>query len=572
VILHKSLKNLTTQALDLIDQCNNTRAQRASAYRHYGMWIESGQARQSPGGPANYLALANMLYSHVDRLAAHLFSPSDLHFGIDFENHYPKPMLDRASVAARVLSREWDSNDIDLDFGHAVKEALYYGSSIPKLNVKKVSGDDIRIECDLVMPWNFGVINESRNGLSTQEAVCETLWISGPEVWRQIRNLPDANSLWRRIWAHSRQSGNASLPASFMHQVLSTSVIDTQGRNATRPGGIVNLGNLPTYGAMGPSVSIDLFPMYEMYVRDDDRDDDYTTIQIIEPDILITPSADYRTNLFCSHHLPYTLCQPNVQKGYFWGRSEIVDLMQLQDWLSEHLNDFRRLIELQVEKFIGFQGVDAITDEIYSQMRRPGYVSVPQGAQIQDLTPRFPPEMIPTVNLILQLMDRVSGFPPLMSGQGETGVRSQAQTDTLMKTGSPRLRDRSLLVERQCASMGDSTLAAMREKDGRFYWLNPDDDTDKFLLADLPDDYRVGVDSHSGSPIYADDHSNLIAWGVKSGILGPEDAIEDLPFPHKDRKLQRLQQRAQQKQQMIEEHPEMLEGKQGLKAVQGGKR
>jgi hypothetical protein len=120
--------------------------------------------------------------------------------------------------------------------------------------------------------------------------------------------------------------------------------------------------------------------------------------------------------------------------------------------------------------------------------------------------------------------------------------------------------------------MADACLAAMREKDGRFYWLDPEDETDKFLLADLPDDYRVSVDSHSGSPIYHDDHANLIAWAVKSGILGPEDAIEDLPFPHKDRKLQRLVQRAQQKQQFMEQHPEMLEGKQGMRSIQGGKR
>jgi hypothetical protein len=513
-----------------------------------------------------------MLYSHVDRLAAHLFSPTDLHFGIDFENTYPKDILDKAAVAARVLSREWEASDIDLDFGHAVKEALYYGCSIPKLNVKRIAGDDMRVESDLVMPWNFGVVNEARNGLANQEAVCETLWLTAPEVWRHIRNLPNSRELWRRIWQHSRRSGNASLPASFMHQVLSTAVIDTQARNATRPGGIVNLGNLPTYGAMGPSVSVDLFPMYEMYVRDDDRDDDYTTIQLIEPDILVTPTSEYRTNLFCSHQLPYTLVQPNVQKGYFFGRSEIVDLMQLQDWLSEHLNDCRRLIEMQVEKFIGFQGVDAITDEIYAQMRRPGYVSVPQGAQIQDLTPAFPQEMIPVVNLILQLMDRVSGFPPVMSGQGEPGVRAQSHADTLMKTGSPRLRDRSMVVERQCAQMADATLAALREKDGRFYWLNPDDETDRFLLAALPDDFRVSVDSHSGSPIYKDDHANLIAWGVGQKILGPEDAIEDLPFPHKDRKVQRLKERAAQQQQMLAQHPELAESKHGMRAITGGKK
>lgn len=570
MILPKSLKELTKLSLELIDQCNNTRAQRAASYRQYGQWVESGQSRQSPAGPFNTLALANMLYSHVDRLAAHLFSPTDLHFGIDFENNYPKNVLDRAGVAARLLSREWEASNIDLDFGHAVKESLYYGCSIVKLNPKRTGDDDIRIESEIVMPWNFGVINESRNELDRQEAVCQTEWISAPELWRHIRHKPDARDLWRRAWSYSRREGNASLPASFMHQVLSTAQIDVQGRNATRPGGIVNLGNLPSYGAMGPSVSIDMFPMFELYVRDDEKDDDYTTIQIIEPDILITPDRDRRMNMFCSGHLPFTLVQANVQKGYFYGRSEIVDLMQLQDWLSEHLNDARRLMELQVEKFLGFQGVDAITDEIYQQMRRPGYVSVPQGAQIQDLTPPFPPEMLPVVQLILQLMDRVSGFPPIMSGQGEPGVRAGSHAQELMKTGSPRLRDRSVLVERQCASCADTTLAALREKDGRDYWVDPDDPSTDFKLSALPDDYRVSVDSHSGSPIYHDDHANLISWGVKSGILGPEDAIEDLPFAHKDRKLQRLKERAQQKQQFIQQHPEILETKQGLRTIQGG--
>jgi hypothetical protein len=570
MILPRSLKDLTKFALDVIDQCNVTRGQRATAYRHYASWIEAGQARQSPAGPSNYLALANMLYSHVDRLASHLFSPTDLRFSIDYENRYPKQFLDRAEVAARVLSREWETNDIDIDFGHCVKESLYYGASIPKLNCKKV-GTDIKVDVEVVMPWNFGVLNEARNGLDKQEGVCETLYINQHEVWRHIRHLPNARELWKRIWAHARTEGQSSVPSSFMHQVLSTAILDVNSRNSTRPGGIVNMTNQPTYPSTGPTVAIDLFPMYELWVQDDDKENDYTTIQVIEPDILITPTETYRKNLFCPFSLPYGLVQPNVVEGYFWGRAEIIDLMQLQDWLTEHLIDIRRLVEMQVEKLIGFEGVDAITDELYGQMRRPGYMSVPQGAKINDLTPKFPEEMVPIVNLILQLMDKVSGFPPIMSGQGEPGVRANAHADTLMRTGSPRLRDRSLLIERQCGALADTSFAALRDKDGRYYWVNPEDEKDKFLLGALPDDYRVSVDSHSTSPIYHDDHANLVSWGVRTGTLGPEDAIEDLPFSHKDIKLQRLKEREAAKQKMIQEHPELLEqkgAKKNLRAVQ----
>src|SRR5215831_19442101 len=98
MLLPKNRRDLTKAALDIIDQCNVSRGPRASAYRHYGMWIETGQAQQSTAGGNNFLALANMLYSHVDRLAAHLYSPTDLRFAIEYRNRYTKNFLERAAV------------------------------------------------------------------------------------------------------------------------------------------------------------------------------------------------------------------------------------------------------------------------------------------------------------------------------------------------------------------------------------------------------------------------------------------------------------------------------------------
>jgi hypothetical protein len=54
-------------------------------------------------------------------------------------------------------------------------------------------------------------------------------------------------------------------------------------------------------------------------------------------------------------------------------------------------------------------------------------------------------------------------------------------------------------------------------------------------------------------------------------VLGPEDAIEDLPFSHKDIKLQRQKERAAARQQFVEQHPDVVEGqakaKRSLRAV-----
>ena len=165
------------------------------------------------------------------------------------------------------------------------------------------------------------------------------------------------------------------------------------------------------------------------------------------------------------------------------------------------------------------------------------------------------------------LMDRVSGFPPIMSGQGEPGVRSGVQTDTLMKTGSPRLRDRSLLVERQCASAADTTLWLLQAKDAKAYWTDPEKGETDFLLSQLPEDRRVAVDSHSGSPIYHDDNMQLLAFGLKAGVITGESFIEQSPLSHKDVLIRRLQEKEANQLKIMLEHPELLPGGKGRHAA-----
>lgn len=551
--LPQDTKRLTKTALDIVDVCTEGQGNRAAAYRTYGNWVETGR-------PKGGIAIGNLLYGHVDRLATHLFSPTELRFGMNYENIYEQHWLDKGAVAARLVSMEWANKNIDILFGAAVNEALKYGSYFLKqLAGKAADGSFYYRGAQLVPPWAFGVYDEGINDLDRQEALVETVWLNRHEVWRRIRNLPNAERLFKRILAKGDKGTGA--PRSFMHQVLSTAILDTSLRNATapQPGGIVNLGNDITSSPMEPVSAVPLYPMHEIYARDDARGgEDYTTIQLIEPDILVAPLFKH-CNIFVPERHPYTLIQPNYSAGYFWGRSEIVDLMLLQSWLTEHLEDVKRLMGIQIDKILAFPGHDGITDKLYGEFRQSGYIGLPPGADVKDLTPGFPAEAIPLIAEIISLMDRVSGFPPIMSGQGESGVRAGVHADTLMKTGSPRLRDRSLLIERQCAGAADDTLAVLQAKDAKLYWTDPakGEETD-FLLSQLPEDRQISVDSHSSSPIYHDDHTNLTAWAIKSKVLGPEDAIEDLPFAHKDQKLMRLKQREAAQQRLMVEHPEFF--------------
>lgn len=550
----KNSKDLTKFAVRLAEDCRVSQSQRQAAYRQYGQWMETGRAS---GG----LALANMLYSHLDRLASHLFSPSELRFAIDYENVYGKEWLDKGKVAARVVSREWERRNIDMLFGHGVKESLGYATCLMKqLGGRDADGNFQLRGARLVMPWVFGVYNEGVNDLGDQEAFCETVWLTKPEVWRRVRNLPDADKLYKRVLGNAKKEEGSGTPTSFMHQVLSTAVLNTTGiTSPPQPGGIVQITNDPNYAVLGPRVAVELYPMHEIWVRDDDRGDDYTTIQIMEPDILVAPHFKY-ANLFAPHSQPYTVIQANFVPGYFWGRSEIVDLMMLQSWLSEHLDDAKRLMGQQIDKILAFVGYDGITDELYAQFRTNGYVGTPQGTDVKDLTPQIPAQLIPLITEIIQLMNMVSGFPPIMAGQGEPGVRSDVHAGTLIKTGSPRLRDRSLLLERQCASAADITLSLLEAKEAKTLWTDPEKGETDFLLPQLPDDRRISVDAHSSSPIYADDHAQLLAWGVKVGIITGESAIEQMPFAHKDTLIARLREKERAQAQFIKEHPEVIAG------------
>lgn len=569
--LSRDPKKLLQQAQDISEICMVSQGIRAAYYRQLNSMVETGRQDGTR-------SLLNMLYGNVDRLASHLFSPTMLRFVIDFENPYPKATLERATQAGKVLTRDWERSNTDMEFGLGVFESLKYGASFLKQWVQEEGIDRHAAHLSsLVMPWQFGVYNEGLNSLSRQPAMCESITLTLPEVWRRIYHLPDADKLYKRIATHAIKGQSGEENNSFFHQVLSTSTLNTGNTSLSRPvpGGIVQLNNNPNYAILGPEVAANVIKMKETWVWDEG---DYTTLQVIEPDILLEPKIKKRNLLIDADEpsglQPYTLIQSNVSKGYIWGRSEILDIMEVQGLVSSTAEDMRRLLGLQIDKILAFSGFDGVTDETYDQLRAAGYFNGPPGSSVTDLTPKFPPEILPILKMLMDTIDRLSGFDNLAKGQGEQGVRSGQQTDTLMKMATPRLRDRALLLERQCAAAADLRFSIMEYKDGKHYWTNADDmEGTRFLLSEIPEDRRVSVDSHSSAPIFMDNHQQLVAFGIKSGFIDGHSAIDILDLPQKDMLQQRLRDKeakeAQMMQQLIQKDPQALEK---ILSHKGGKR
>jgi hypothetical protein len=531
-------------------------------------------------------ALINMLHKALDETAAHLFSPVELKFSMDFERPYPKLIYERGAEAAKGVTRLWERNSTDVSFARGVFESLKYGACIMKQWVQMEGEDEHPVYYDsLVMPWNFGVYREDKVKIDAQEMLCETVNLTGPEVWQRIWRMPKAEDLYRRIMANGRKGQATGEPSSFFHQVLSTSQIGTgvQSMVSPVPGGVVQLNNDPNYMLMGPVIAADQVRMHELWIK---GETDYVTIQMIEPDILITPYSDGKIifkqkNLLAdgSHLQPYRKIQPNETEGWFWGRSELVDLIEPQALLSMWCDDLRRMYGMQVDKLIFFMGDNNITDELYAQWRAAGYGNLGAEAKVQDLTPAIPQEALPLLKWIQEQVNILRGFPPIMQGMGEQGVRAGSHANVLMKTASPTLRDRALIVERNCAECADLTANIRELKDEKFYWTKGDDveqiDASSFLLTDLPHDWRITVDSHSSSPIFSDENTQLVFAAQQRGIVDEEYVIDNTPLPNKEiAKISARERKKQQRelmQQLIQRDPEgsakVLE-----KALTGGKR
>ncbi len=320
-------QELITFAVDMIEKCRVSQANRAAYYRLLNAIAETG--RPDGGGKA----MINMMNAHLERTAAHLFSPIELRFDIDYDNVYPPDILDKGKIFAKRVTRHWERSGTDTLFGRGVYESLKYGACFTK-QWTSIAADKVKFERRLVMPWNFGVYREDNNSLDEQDAMVETTLLTMPEVWSRIYNLPNADKLYEQIKAQSSTNQSMSQPDSYFHSVLSSSQLNTNTglQAATRPipGGIVQVSSDASQ-IMGPSVAAETVLFHELWVK---GEDDWKTIQIVDPNILVTVFK--LSNLFIpnSQKQPYDIIQANEVSNWLWGRSELTDLIEPQGWLT----------------------------------------------------------------------------------------------------------------------------------------------------------------------------------------------------------------------------------------------
>jgi hypothetical protein len=546
---------------EIIDECMASASERGMVYSRAAQYYYMGAMD-------NRAAIFNKTKPFVDKLAGFLMQPTDVRFQLVYDSGEEEDVLDRAQLVGEKLSTDFRQTDADVTFSQAVVWGLVNGCQLLKVIP---DGDGGSFKTAPVHPQNFGVLNETTVSLDEQEAFCHISFPTMSRLRSMLAEHPDRDKLMARI-DESRPTVRDEEDQTYFHQMVVGGLqpLGDVGDAPSSAAGIVNVFPVPTpwrpQRRFQPTVR-----HCEVWIRDRDRDGDWTTIQCIYPDIILEGEKQRRNLSRVPGKHAFVKVQGQETPGYFWGRSVIADVQMLQDLLNKRLRDIKVMWDRNVNAPQVFSGFTSITEEQYYKIvNEGGFINDPNpNAKAQKLLEPPPENYLQELEFIFGLFDEASGFSPIMSGQGESGVRAGVHAQTLVRTSSPHLIDQASRIERQLADTGYLALRVMQAMDALVYKT---EQGAEFLLSQLPSGFQVQVDSHSASPAFAEDNRQVAIALARAGAIDSEDLIHMLHPPGAELLLARLRERqkAQAKAAKEEKTEELVKGVLGFPA--GGRR
>lgn len=539
-------QRLISWSRELIDQCMVSREARRLQSRQWRQLYYTGSLT---GAASKY----NKCFSHVDKLSSYIFSPADVRFTIEFEGDALPEWTEKETTAARYMNRKFNRTGCGETFGSANEIGLVEGAGIVKLTW----GPGGRLAPWTIRPSFFGVFREDIEDLDRQEAFVHSFYITPDSFRRMISRHPDRSDLMLQVAVMGSPQSAADLTGdSYFHEMITSSLGQISYTTATStPGfGTVSLA-APGMPMLAQDVAADLIRIDDLWVWDDDRDD-WTTIRMADPGILIEGKYQRRNLSDIKGQHPFVKVCSNRVPGYFWGRSELSVLFEPQNQINRTMDNISTIFNLRAKPPRAFSGFQSITEEKARALLAPGgqITEAAIGAKVDNLAPDLPPESLTFLDKLDDIFDDVAGFSNILSGQGEPGVRAGVHAGVLLRTSTPRLRDRALMAERQCSEFGNKVLGMLQTKDATVLKCS---DGSSFMMSQLPADAACSVDSHTSSPAFVEDNRQLAYSLAKAGSIDGETLIEMLHPPHEDMLVSRLRARQAAQAAFAAQHPEI---------------
>ena len=547
---------------EVIDECMASVGEREMVYTRAAQYYYQGtyDARA---------AIYNKTKPFIDKLSGFLMQPTDVRFQVIFDTGEEEQVLTRAQLVSEKLSADYRSTDSDITFAEAVTWSMINGCQL----LKHYPHDE-GFKLAAVHPQNFGVLGETILDLDEQEAFCHVTYPTMSRLRSILDEHPRKKEIFARVEAGRPTTKDEEQPSYFHQMVVGglNPLGEPGGAPRSEAAGIVNVFPVPTPWKPNRRISPTV-KFCEVWIKDRERGGDYTTFQVVYPDVIIEGDMTRRNISRVPGRSSFIKIQPQITPGYFWGRSLISDVQMLQDVLNKRLRDLKVMWDRNVTAPQVFSGFTSVTEEQYYKIiSEGGFLNDPNpNAKASKLLDPPPQGYMEELQFLLGLFEEASGFSPIMSGQGEPGVRAGVHAQTLVRTSSPRLIDQAARVERQLASSGYLALRIMQAMDPRIYRT---DGGVEFTLKEFPDDYQVQVDSHSASPAFAEDNRQVAIALARAGAIDGEDLIHMLHPPGAELLLARLRQRqkAQAKAAEAEKKEEIIRDVIGFPSSGGRKR
>jgi hypothetical protein len=461
----------------------------------------------------------NKIYPHIDQILAFMYSNETTKFSIDIGASAEKIELKRVPKLNKAVNDEWHASNGDLVFMNGLEWAHVYGCTFLKLR-----WNGKQVEPFIVDPHDFGVLREDVSQLSRQEAFAQQYYYSKEQLARELEACehPRRKAI---IEAVTTQAPRDNRGGDMMSRLVTNTAIPTSG-------GAVAQGNyngaLQTYMDYTAKVSAEMVQMTELYVWDNAQDD-FRVITLADPFMVVFDRPIKR--MFVPSEIPFTQICPNPDHSYFWGRSEVERLMPLQLMRTDRMNQIRRLMQLQAKMPMALTGFQGVTDEMVATLNSPGgfIASDMPGAKAETVRIEIPDDLFKDIGMIDAMFEEMSGITNVMSGKGETGVRSTGHASQLARLGSARTKKRALVIEDALEKIATLYLQLLQRYDADKEYK--DEDGDVFAPHQFTKDYVVKVDAHSNSPIFMEDQAEKAMTLFKAKAITRERLIEMMGVP-----------------------------------------
>lgn len=502
---------------DIMQKCMTSLEDRKRDYETLKSYYLFGSAPNTPP------ALFNKINPHLDQLTSFLYSAESTRFSlslgasVDGIEHRKSPILTSA------LNDEWWNSNADQVFSLALTWSLVYNTSFIKLVYNK------GIHPYMVEPGSLGVLREDTPYTERQEAFCQKYYMTRSDLFSRLYSNPRRESIVEKITSAPRANsdsggdGVARIIMSATNPVIYGNVnMDLFGENRYRP-----------------QVAEDTIEMRELWLWDDETQD-YQCVTFADPDVVIYDRPG--SSLFLKGEQPFVQICPDPLPNYYWGQSECQKLVMLQEVRNNRMTEIQDLLSKQVNPPKAFSGFSGIAEEKYFAMNRAGSMIATDmpNAKVDSLSPEMPPDIFEVIHEIDAMFMEVSGINNVLSGRGESGVRSSGHASQLARLGSSRAKKRALIVEDSLEKVATLYLKLMQVYDPTHF---TDSEGTPFIAKQFTNDFVVKVDAHSNSPIFTEDTKELAFSLFKAEVIDKESLLDLVEPPMKQLLKDRLKER-----------------------------